>query len=178
MFPLKGCLVDEVLNGKSDFYLYKLLRIALSGSGNCRAVLFYRIGKNLYDSGFVRVASFFFKRLERNYGVYISKNAEIEKGLKLPHPTGIVIGDSVKIGRNVTIFQQVTLGGTRIGDAQKKLYPRVEDNCVLFAGAKILGKIRIGKNCTVGANAVVIKNVPDYAIAVGIPAKNIIKNYD
>jgi len=108
--------------------------------------------------------------LER-YGVYISHNAKIGKQLGLPHPTSIVIGEGVVIGADVTIYQSVTLGGRVIGDWEKGNYPQISDGCVIFAGAVIVGKVRVGKNCIVGANSVVTSDIPDYAVAVGAPAR-------
>jgi serine O-acetyltransferase len=109
--------------------------------------------------------------LEKGYGVYISPNAVIGIGLKLPHPTGIVIGDGVVIGRNCIIYQQVTFGGARLGDAKDSNYPHIGDNVIFFAGAKIIGKISIKSNCIVGANSVVIKDVREGCTVVGIPAR-------
>lgn len=115
-------------------------------------------------------------RLEKVYGVCIGKTARLGRNLKLRHPVGIVIGDGVEIGDNVTIYQQVTLGGARIGDGKLGNYPSVGDGTVIFTGAKIIGGIAVGKNCVIGANAVVTENVPDNHIAVGVPAKNRARN--
>ena len=171
MLNFKKYIIEEILKDKTKFALIKLAKIYFFGSANIRCPLIYRIGMAIHKTRFRRVAKFFFLKLERDYGVFISPNAKIGIGLKIPHPSGIVIGNKVRIGNNVTIFQQVTLGGARIGDAQKDLYPEVGDNTVLFAGAKIIGKIKIGKSCVVGANSVVINDVPDHCIVVGIPAK-------
>jgi serine O-acetyltransferase len=111
------------------------------------------------------------KGIALKYSVYIGYNTEIDYGLKMPHPTGIVIGEYVKIGKNCIIFQQVTIGGSRIGDVQEKKQPRIGNNNVLFSGAKILGGITISDNVIVGANAVVLKDIPSNSVAVGIPAK-------
>ena len=91
-------------------------------------------------------------------------------GIQFPHPNGIVIGDSTIIGNNCIIYQQVTLGGRSIGDAQKGNYPSVGNNVVIFAGAKIIGGINIGDNVIVGANSVVNKDMPADSIVAGVPA--------
>ena len=98
----------------------------------------------------------------------------------MPHPTGIVIGESAKIGKNCTIFQQVTLGGARIGDGKQEKYPKVGDNVVIFAGAKLIGDITIGSNVVIAAGAVVTKNIPDGVVVGGNPAKIIetIENFE
>ncbi|MCB9594092.1 MAG: serine acetyltransferase [Sandaracinaceae bacterium] len=90
-------------------------------------------------------------------------DAEIGPGLCLPHPTGVVLNDRVRIGRGVAIFQQVTLGEWK-GDT-----PEVEDGAALFAGAKVIGGVRVGAGAMVGANAVVHRDVPAGA-TVAAPA--------
>lgn len=113
----------------------------------------------------------FCARLLQRHGVYISRKSIIGEGLKLPHPVAIVIGEGVRIGNDVTIFQSVTLGGRVIGDGANGNYPMVSDGCVLFAGAVIVGKVHIGKNSVIGANSVVTSDIPDNSIAVGAPAR-------
>ncbi len=83
---------------------------------------------------------------------------------------GVVIGETAEIGENVTIYHGVTLGGVG-GEKNTKRHPTVEDDVIIGAGAKILGPITIGKGSRVGANAVVLKSIPPYSTAVGIPAK-------
>lgn len=108
--------------------------------------------------------------LER-YGVYVSHNAVIGDGLQLPHPTAIVIGAGVRIGSNVTIYQSVTFGGRVIGDGEHGNYPEISDGCVVFSGSAIIGKVKVGRNCIIGANSVVLSDIPDNAVAVGAPAR-------
>lgn len=86
---------------------------------------------------------------------------------------GVVIGETSEIGDNVLLYHGVTLGGT--GKDKGKRHPTVGNNVVIGAGAKVLGPIYIGSNSKIGANSVVLNNVPEGATAVGIPAKNIIK---
>jgi serine O-acetyltransferase len=117
-----------------------------------------------------KLATLAMRRLER-YGMYVSKNARIGPGLELPHPTAIVIGDGVKVGRDVTLYQSVTLGGRVPGDWARGNYPTISDGCTLFAGVVVAGRVHIGKNCIIGANAVVISDIPDNAVAVGAPAR-------
>lgn len=171
MTNLKEYLVNEVLKDKEGFWPLKLIKILIFGNSTQSVILWYRIAKNLYDNKIKFLPSYLFRRLEKTYGIYISPKASIGVGLELPHPTGIVIGGGVTIGKNCIIYQQVTFGGARLGDAQRDFYPSIGDNVVLFAGAKILGNISIGSNCIVGANSVVIKDVPEGSTVVGIPGR-------
>lgn len=104
-------------------------------------------------------------------GSDIHRDARIATTVRFPHLTGIVIHRDADIGDNCIIMQQVTLGQTANSGA-----PQVESGAFIGAGAKILGKIRIGQNARVGANAVVLKDIPANATAVGIPARIIISN--
>lgn len=116
-------------------------------------------------------------RSRTKFQCYLSEKAQIGRGLNLPHPTGIVIGEDVVIGDNVTIFQQVTIGSH--GKAQLgRAYPVIEDHVTIYAGAKLIGNITIGRHAVIGANAVVNKDVPPYAVAVGVPAKIMNKRVD
>jgi serine O-acetyltransferase len=118
--------------------------------------------------------SIFFKKYAvlRHYfwsvvtGADIPINCQIGAGLLLPHPNGVVIHPSTKIGPNCLIFQQVTLG-TRNGEGP----PVIGEHVDIGAGAKILGAITIGDHACIGANAVVLNDVPPGKTAVGIPAK-------
>ncbi|MFQ5681617.1 MAG: serine O-acetyltransferase EpsC [Candidatus Omnitrophota bacterium] len=102
-------------------------------------------------------------------GIEIHPGAKIGRGLFIDHGAGVVIGETSVIGRNVTLYQGVTLGGT--GKERGKRHPTLGDNVVIGAGAKILGDISIGNNSYVGANAVVIKNVPHNSTVVGVPGR-------
>jgi serine O-acetyltransferase len=171
MIKLKEYIHVEIFGVEKAFSYLRLLKILFLGSGNQKVVLLYRLAKHLYSNGHKICSAFIFRKLENSYGVYISPNASIGIGLKLPHPTGIVIGNGVNIGENCTIYQQVTFGGARKGDAQKNLYPQVGANVIVFAGAKVIGNVFIHSRSIVGANSVVTKNVPEGCIAVGVPAK-------
>jgi serine O-acetyltransferase len=111
------------------------------------------------------------RRIERSFGCHIHSSAEIDSTTKFPHPQGIVIGAGVKIEGGVSIFQQVTLGGAQWGDSAAGRHPHIGSGTTIFAGAKLIGPIRIGDNCMIGANAVVLTDVPDNCTAVGIPAR-------
>ncbi len=100
-------------------------------------------------------------------GADIPLNSHVGGGLELPHPNGVVIHPEALIGPNCIIFQQVTVG-TREGGPQ---VPCIGGEVSIGAGAKLLGGIRIGDHARIGANAVVLCDVPDHAVAVGIPAR-------
>ena len=135
-------------------------------------LIFYRIAHGLY-----KIKLFFLARLISQLGrfftgIEIHPGAKIGKGLFIDHGMGVVIGETAEIGDNVTIYHGVTLGGT--GKDNGKRHPTVGNNVIIGCGAKILGPISIGDGAKIGANSVVLKDVPKGKTAVGIPA--VIKN--
>lgn len=122
---------------------------------------------------FYRKKMFFIARLisqiSRHFtGIEIHPGAVIGRGLFIDHGMGVVIGETAIVGDNVTMYHGVTLGGT--GKEKGKRHPTVGDNVLIGCGAKVLGNIMIGENSRIGANSVVITNVPSNSTAVGIPA--------
>ncbi len=104
----------------------------------------------------------------------ISPNAIIGENIKIPHPIGLVIGHDVKIGDNVTIYQNVTIGGKNIGEGK---YPTIGNSVVIFANTTIVGDIVISDNITIGANSLVLSSCPAVgAVYAGNPAKKIQKD--
>lgn len=135
-------------------------------------LIFYRIAHGLY-----KIKLFFLARLVSQLGrfftgIEIHPGAKIGKGLFIDHGMGVVIGETAEIGDNVTIYHGVTLGGT--GKDKGKRHPTVGNNVIIGCGAKILGPISIGDGAKIGANSVVLKDVPKGKTVVGIPA--VIKN--
>lgn len=102
-------------------------------------------------------------------GIQLLVGTDIGEGLKFFHYGSVVIAGSVKIGKNVSIHQGVTLG--RVFAGKKAGVPIIGDNVVIFAGAKVIGNIHVGNNVVIGANAVVVNDVPDNAVVAGVPAK-------
>jgi serine O-acetyltransferase len=102
--------------------------------------------------------------------VDIHPGAQIGEKFIIDHGTGIVIGETAVIGNNVLMYHGVTLGGTG-NDSSNKRHPSICDNVMIAAGAKILGNIRVGVGAKVGANTVVLKDIPPYSTAVGMPAR-------
>ena len=107
-------------------------------------------------------------------GIEIHPAAKIGKRFFIDHGMGVVIGETTVIGDDVTIYQQVTLGGT--GKKKDKRHPTIEDGVVIGAGAKVLGNITIGQRAQVGSGSVVVKDLPPDCTAVGIPSRIIVKN--
>lgn len=134
-----------------------------------QAMINHRIAHKLYKK-----QRFFLARLISQIsrfftGIEIHPGAQIGEYILIDHGMGVVIGETAIIGNRVTIYQGVTLGGT--GNHTGKRHPNIGDNAVIGSGAKILGPINVGNNVKVGANSVVLKDVPDDVTVVGIPAK-------
>ena len=107
-------------------------------------------------------------------GVDIHPGAVLGGGLFIDHATGVVIGETAEAGENVTLYQGVTLGGTR--NERGKRHPSVGDRVTIGAGAKVLGPIVIGDDSRIGANAVVVKPVPANSVVVGVPGQIIVRS--
>lgn len=168
-------IINEEFNSGQKKNLLKII-YTLFVSPSKRAIFIYRVSKMLFEKGHKRLSLLLNNKLITSYGSYISLKAKIGKKVEFRHISGVVIGDGVKIGNNVIIYQQVTLGGQNLGDGKKGNYPIIEDNVTLFSGAKVLGAVKIGENSIVGANSVVIKDVPKNSIVAGVPAKIIKQN--
>ena len=102
-------------------------------------------------------------------GVEIHERAEMGRGVFIDHGMGVVIGETAVVGDNVTIYQEVTLGGT--GKKRGKRHPTIGNNVVLASGAKVLGDIEIGDNTRIGAGSVVLHDVPENCTVVGVPGR-------
>ena len=102
-------------------------------------------------------------------GVDIHPGAILGSGLFIDHATGVVIGETAEVGEDVTIYHGVTLGGS--GRDTGKRHPTIGDRVIIGAGAKVLGAIKIGEDSRIGANAVVVKEVPSSAVVVGVPGQ-------
>ncbi len=129
----------------------------------------HRLAHRLYRAGvpfFPRLISQFARFIT---GIEIHPGAKIGRGLFIDHGMGVVIGETAEIGDNVTLYQGVTLGGT--GKETGKRHPTLGNNVLVGVGAKVLGAITIGDNARIGGGAVVLKDVPPNATAIGIPAK-------
>ena len=143
-----------------------------------KAVFFHKIANFFSVAKFDLIARIISQFSRFLTGIEIHPKAKIGKNLFIDHGMGVVIGETSDIGNNVTIYHMATLGGispsiNSENQRNIKRHPTLMDNVVVGSGAQILGPIVIGKNAKIGANAVVTKNVPENAIMVGIPAKNV-----
>ena len=143
-----------------------------------KAVFFHRIANFFSTAKFHLVARIISQFSRFLTGIEIHPNAKIGKNLFIDHGMGVVIGETSDIGDNVTIYHMATLGGIAPSinsDNQRnvKRHPTLKENVVVGSGAQILGPVVVGKNAKIGANAVVTKDVPENAVMVGIPAKNV-----
>ena len=132
------------------------------------AVFFHRISNFFWELNLKLIARIMSNISRFLTGIEIHPAVKIGKNLFIDHGMGIVIGETTIIGDNVSIYQGVTLGGTKW--EKKKRHPTINDNVVIGAGAKVLGPILVGKNSKIGANSVVTKNVPSNSTVIGIPA--------
>ncbi|MCA1705192.1 MAG: hypothetical protein LC808_18815 [Actinobacteria bacterium] len=131
------------------------------------AILLYRFSHRIWVRGFHTVAEIVWRINLFLTGADIHPGAEIGGGLRLTHTSGLVIGRDAKIGSNVTLLHEVTLGGSSRGFFDETFvdgFPEIGDGSKIAAGAKLLGPIKIGKECFIGANSVVAKDLPDGTI--------------
>jgi len=144
------------------------LEVVLSYPG-LWAVWTYRVAHVLWRGRLKLVARWLSQLARFVTGIEIHPGATIGPGLFIDHGTGVVIGETAELGANVTLYQGATLGGTSI--AKGKRHPTLGERVVVGAGAKVLGAITIGDGSRVGANAVVVKPVPPFAVVVGVPGE-------
>ena len=146
------------------------LEVALCYPG-VHALAMHRVGHALWRSGWTTLARFVSHVSRFLTGIEIHPAARLGRGLFIDHGMGVVIGETAEVGENVTLLQGVTLGGT--GFATGKRHPTVEDNVTIGSGAKLLGPITIGHGAKIGANAVVIHDVPPNSTVVGNPGHTV-----
>ncbi len=143
-----------------------------------KAVFFHKIANFFSIAKFDLIARIISQFSRFLTGIEIHPKAKIGKNLFIDHGMGVVIGETSEIGDNVTIYHMVTLGGISPSinsneQREVKRHPTLMDNVVVGSGAQVLGPVVVGKNAKIGANAVVTKDVPEKAVMVGIPAKNV-----
>lgn len=137
------------------------------------ALLIYRLAHACWGAGF-RVLGRFISHVGKIFtGIEIHPGATVGRRLFIDHGTGVVIGETAVIGDDVTLYHGVTLGGTSLH--QGKRHPTLEDGVIVGSGAQVLGPITVGKEARIGANAVVLTNVPPSVTMVGIPARAVMR---
>lgn len=137
------------------------------------AIFWYRISNKLYRLGLTRTARMIMGINQILTNIDIHPAATIGRRVFIDHGFGVVIGETTIIEDDVLIYQGVTLGGVSL-DVHKR-HPTIQQHVVIGAGAKVLGNITIGKNSKIGANSVVVRDVPPNSTAIGIPAHTIEK---
>lgn len=133
------------------------------------AIWLHRGAHWLWQRGFLLLARGLSEVSRFLTGIEIHPGAEIGPRFFIDHGMGTVIGETAEIGADVTLYHNVTLGG--VSWEQKKRHPTVEDHVVIGAGAQVLGAIRIGAHSRIGANSVVVKDVPPKSVVVGVPGR-------
>lgn len=134
-----------------------------------KALFLHQISSALWQRGFLFLARAVGECGRFLTGIEIHPGARLGRGVVIDHGMGIVIGETAEIGEDCLLYHGVTLGAT-VNNKEKR-HPTIEAQVILGAGAKILGPIRVGRGARVGANAVVVKDVPPGAIVAGIPAR-------
>lgn len=162
-------IIEEVNNIRSKDPAPKSFMEVLICYPGLHAVLVHKITHYLYIHRRYLIARILSQIMRGLTGIEIHPGAKIGKNLFIDHGMGVVIGETAEIGDNVTIYHGVTLGG--ISNDAVKRHPTVGNNVIIGAGAKLLGPIVIGDNSKIGANSVVLDNVPDNSTVVGIPGK-------
>ena len=160
---------------KIDHAAKSILSIILTYPG-VKAVFFHQISNFFYKAGFDLIARIISQTIRFFTGIEIHPGAKIGKNLFIDHGMGVVIGETSEIGDNVTIYHNVTLGGSSPSiDSERqrheKRHPTIGHDVVIGSGAQIIGPIKVGNNSRIAANAVVVKDVPENATMVGIPAR-------
>ncbi len=143
------------------------LVVALSYQG-VHALWYHRVANRWWRKGHRTWARLLSQLARRRTGIEIHPGAQIGRRVFIDHGMGVVIGETAVVGNDVLLFHGVTLGGTTMSHGKR--HPTVGDRVVVGAGAKILGPVYIGCDARIGSNAVVVKDVPNGATAVGIPA--------
>ena len=176
--------MNDYLNSiiKRDPAARDKLSIILTYPG-VKAVFFHHLAHKIWNYNFFLIARIISQFSRFMTGIEIHPGAKIGKNLFIDHGMGVVIGESSEIGNDVTLYHGVTLGGISPSEHSEnqrnsKRHPTLMNNVIVGSGAQVLGPINIGKCARIGANTVVLKDVPAHATMVGNPAKNISTNKD
>jgi serine O-acetyltransferase len=171
--PLATFLADLRAPVERDPAAEGWLDVALSYPG-FHAITVHRLVHVLWKARIPLLPRFIAALVHRATGIDIHPGATIGPGFFIDHGTGVVIGGTAVIGENVTIYQGVTLGGTSL--ARTKRHPTLGNNVTVGSGAAVLGDITIGDHTKIGANSVVVKDVPPNSTVVGIPGRVVLQD--
>lgn len=166
--PVRRLMAEDLATAlREDPAARSRLEVALTYPG-VHAVWAYRIAHLWWGKGAKLPARILSQTVRGITGVEIHPGAVLGRRLFIDHGMGVVIGETAEVGEDVTIFHGTTLGGTSM--TKGKRHPTVGDRVIIGAGAKVLGPINVGDDAKIGANAVVVKDVPDGSVALGVPA--------
>lgn len=169
LFITAGLFREEIQAAfERDPAATNFFEVVLTYSG-LHALIFHRMAHPLFLWKIPFLPRFISQVGRALTGIEIHPGAKIGRRCFIDHGMGVVIGETAEIGDDVTLYQGVTLGGT--GKERGKRHPTLGNNVVVGTGAKILGNIKIGDNAQIGANAVVIRDVPPYSTVVGVPGR-------
>lgn len=149
------------------------LEVVLCSPG-VHAIWIHRVAHGLWRSGWHLAARWVSHVGRFVTGIEIHPAAVLGSGLFIDHGMGIVIGETAEVGRNVSILQGVTLGGTSL--KREKRHPTIGDNVMIGAGAKVIGGFTIGAGSRIGAGSVVVREVPENCVVVGVPGRITFRN--
>ncbi|MDO5701238.1 MAG: serine O-acetyltransferase EpsC [Bowdeniella nasicola] len=166
--PLRELLLEDLATAKrSDPAARTLVEVALAYPG-VHALWGHRVSHALWGRGHKLAARLLSQAVRGLTGIEIHPGARIGRRFFVDHGMGVVIGETAEVGDDCVLFHGVTLGGVSM--TRGKRHPTVGDGVMVGAGAKVLGPVDIGPGAKVGANAVVVKDVPAGCVAVGVPA--------
>lgn len=166
-------LIREDLGRSCDSCSKRMAFRYLLTNASFKMTFWFRIGNYLSsnNSGFLLlVVRIHYKRLMYRTGIQLPIGTQVGGGLQFKHFNGIVVNDGAVIGKNATIYNGVTIG-ENLKPGASGHNPVIDDNVVICTGAKVIGRIRIGRNSIIGANAVVTKDIPEDSVVAGIPAR-------
>jgi len=159
-----------------SFHIRMIIFRNILFSSSFRSIYFYRVLNNQFKKN-KRINKVIWYISLVSTEIHIPYTAEIGGGLLIPHPKCIFFHSKCVIGENLTIAQGVTIGGNIYKTKDGRRSPIIGDNVLLGAGANVLGPVTVGDNSIIGANSVVIKDIPKNSVAVGVPAK-VVKEVD
>lgn len=141
------------------------------------AILYHRLSNFLFRHKRFFLARWVSQHARRRTGIEIHPAAKIGRGVFIDHGMGVVIGETTEIGDNVTMYHDITLGGTTVFDKNGKVtakrHPTIGNNVIIGSGAQVLGPIKIGNNAKIGSNAIVVKEVPANTTVIGMAAHKV-----
>jgi len=168
---VEGSLIDDILFFRENDPACKYLSTPLLFYKGFQGLAAYRSSNILWNNDRHTMALYIQNRSSEVFGVDIHPAAFIDSSVMIDHATGVVIGETAKINKGVSIFQGVTLGGKGFNSGDR--HPKIEEGVSIFASSTILGNVTVGKNSVVAAGSLVLEDVENDSTVAGIPAKKI-----